>query len=85
MVLDLRAGRNDRTQVPDGVEITTLADRPDLLHAAWVARGAGYTALHTLNDETNLSMRGINKRLGYEPTPGLVMVRGPLAGVTAAP
>jgi GNAT superfamily N-acetyltransferase len=168
VVLDLRTGRKDRPPAPDGVEITTLADRPDLLHAAWEveleaapdipteggveawpfnrwrstfvdaptalpeasfialidgevvgsavltalsdgaaehgltavrrawrgrgiatalkraqiewAREAGYTALHTSNDETNLAMRGINKRLGYEPIPGYVMVRGPLAG-----
>jgi mycothiol synthase len=43
------------------------------------ARRAGYTELHTLNDETNLWMRGINERLGYEPRPAFVMVRGPLA------
>ena len=44
------------------------------------ARAAGYTELHTSNDETNFAMRGINARLGYEPTPAFVMVRGPLAG-----
>jgi GNAT superfamily N-acetyltransferase len=43
------------------------------------ARGAGYTELHTSNDEANLAMRGINKRLGYEPASPFVMVRGPLA------
>lgn len=42
------------------------------------ARGAGFTELHTSNDETNLAMRGINKRLGYEPGAAFVMVRGPL-------
>ena len=43
------------------------------------ARRVGYTELHTTNDETNLAMRGINKRLGYEPVAAFVMVRGPLA------
>jgi GNAT superfamily N-acetyltransferase len=42
------------------------------------AREAGFTELHTSNDETNLVMRGINRRLGYEPAPAFVMVRGPL-------
>jgi len=44
------------------------------------ARAAGFTELHTSNDETNFAMRGINARLGYEPAPVYVMVRGPLAG-----
>ena len=43
------------------------------------ARRTGYTELHTSNDETNLSMRSINARLGYEAAPAFVMVRGPLA------
>jgi len=43
------------------------------------ARAAGYTELHTSNDETNFAMRGINARLGYDPAPVYVMVRGPLA------
>jgi len=43
------------------------------------ARRTGYTELHTSNDETNLSMRSINTRLGYEAAPAFVMVRGPLA------
>jgi hypothetical protein len=32
-----------------------------------------------LQHEANLPMRGINARLGYEPQPPLVLVRGPLA------
>jgi GNAT superfamily N-acetyltransferase len=43
------------------------------------ARRTGYKELHTSNDETNLSMRSINARLGYEAAPAFVMVRGPLA------
>src|SRR5262245_61124806 len=43
------------------------------------ARAADYAELHTSNDEANLAMRGINARLGYEPGPTYLMVRGPLA------
>ena len=43
------------------------------------ARAAGFTELHTSNDEANFAMRGINARLGYEPKPPYLMVRGPLA------
>ena len=43
------------------------------------ARSAGLERLVTTNDETNVPMRGINARLGYEPRPGAIVVRGPLA------
>jgi hypothetical protein len=33
----------------------------------------------TSNDEANVAMRGINARLGYEPEPAYLFVRGPLA------
>ena len=167
VVLDLRTASQASTAPPAGVEITNLADRPDLVRAAWDveveaapdipteggveawpferwrsavldapsalpeaavvavangevvgsavlaalsdggaehgltavrrpwrgrgiatalksaqiewARRTGYTELHTSNDETNLSMRSINARLGYEAAPAFVMVRGPLA------
>jgi mycothiol synthase len=45
---------------------------------AW-ARNAGFERLVTSNDEANLAMRGINARLGYEPLPGFIQIRGPLA------
>jgi GNAT superfamily N-acetyltransferase len=45
---------------------------------AWAAEN-GFRRLVTYNDEANLSMRGVNARLGYEPQPPVVLVRGPLA------
>ena len=168
VVLDLTVAPAVGAAPPEGVEITTLAERPDLAHAAWEveveaatdipteggveawsferwrstfvdaptalpeagvvaiadgevvgsamltalaggtaehgltavrrawrgrgiatalkcaqiewARAAGYTELHTSNDESNFAMRGINARLGYEAATAYVMVRGPLAG-----
>lgn len=40
----------------------------------------GLTALETGNDETNAPMRAVNARLGYEPLPDEVILRGPLIG-----
>jgi mycothiol synthase len=41
------------------------------------ARAAGIERIFTTNDETNLAMRGVNARLGYEPEPERVVVSGP--------
>jgi mycothiol synthase len=41
------------------------------------ARAAGIERISTTNDETNVGMRGVNKRLGYEPEPERVVVSGP--------
>jgi GNAT superfamily N-acetyltransferase len=167
VVLDLRSARAAPLSSPDGVELVSLADRPDLARSAWEveveatpdiptegemeawpferwrsgvlegpialphasfvavadgevvgtavllalsdtaaehgltavrrawrgrgiatalkcaqiewAKAAGYEELRTANDETNLAMRGINARLGYEAAPAFVQVRGPLA------
>ncbi len=40
----------------------------------------GLTALETGNDVANAPMRAINARLGYEPLPDEVLMRGPLFG-----
>jgi GNAT superfamily N-acetyltransferase len=40
----------------------------------------GLTALETGNDEANAPMRAVNARLGYEPLPDEVILRGPLIG-----
>jgi GNAT superfamily N-acetyltransferase len=40
----------------------------------------GLEALETGNDEGNQPMRAVNLRLGYQPMPALLGVRGPLAG-----
>lgn len=40
----------------------------------------GLTALETGNDEANAPMRAVNARLGYEPLPDEVLMRGPLFG-----
>lgn len=44
---------------------------------AWAQR-AGLTALVTGNDEDNAPMRAVNARLGYQPLPDEVFMRGPL-------
>jgi mycothiol synthase len=41
------------------------------------ARKAGIEKISTANDETNVGMRGVNERLGYEPEPERVVVSGP--------
>jgi mycothiol synthase len=41
------------------------------------ARGAGIEQLFTTNDETNIGMREVNKRLGYRPAPVEILVSGP--------
>jgi mycothiol synthase len=43
----------------------------------WAIRN-GLTALVTGNDEANVGMRAVNARLGYEPLPDEVFLRGPL-------
>ncbi len=42
------------------------------------AIGAGLEALDTGNDIDNAPMRAVNRRLGYEPLPDEVFMRGPL-------
>ncbi len=51
----------------------------ELKHATidWAIRN-GLTALETGNDEANAPMRAVNMRLGYEPMPDEVVMRGPL-------
>ena len=44
------------------------------------AVGAGLEALEADNDEINLPMRAINRRLGYQPLPDTVILRGPVRG-----
>ena len=44
----------------------------------WAMRH-GLEWLETGNDETNAPMRAVNARLGCQPTPDLLGVRGPLA------
>lgn len=46
---------------------------------AWSIKN-GLTALETGNDEANAPMRAVNARLGYEPLPDEVLMRGPLFG-----
>ena len=43
------------------------------------ARAAGVERLFTTNDEDNVGMREVNKRLGYKPLPTEIVVSGPLA------
>jgi mycothiol synthase len=40
------------------------------------ARAAGIERISTTNDETNIGMRGVNERLGYEPQPERIVVSG---------
>lgn len=53
----------------------------ELKHAtiAWSIEN-GLTALETGNDEANAPMRAVNARLGYEPLPDEVLMRGPVSG-----
>jgi mycothiol synthase len=41
------------------------------------ARVAGIERIFTSNDETNVGMRGVNARLGFEPEPERIVVGGP--------
>jgi GNAT superfamily N-acetyltransferase len=43
------------------------------------ARAAGVEQLFTTNDEENVGMREVNRRLGYTPLPAEIVVSGPLA------
>jgi RimJ/RimL family protein N-acetyltransferase len=46
---------------------------------AW-AIAAGLTALETGNDVDNAPMRAVNAKLGFQPLPDTVTLRGPLVG-----
>ena len=50
----------------------------------WAIRN-DLTALDTGNDEDNAPMRAVNARLGYQPLPDEVTMRGPLFGAKMAP
>lgn len=56
-----------------------LATTLKLASIGWAVRH-GLTALETGNDEANAPMRAVNARLGYEPLPDEVILRGPLDG-----
>ena len=45
---------------------------------AW-AKEHGYERLKTMNEERNAPIRKLNERYGYRPTPGRIVVVGPLA------
>jgi RimJ/RimL family protein N-acetyltransferase len=57
-----------------GQGIATALKRAQL---RW-AKNAGFERIQTSNDEANTAMRGINARLGYEPEPASLLLRGPL-------
>jgi GNAT superfamily N-acetyltransferase len=44
---------------------------------AW-AKNNGYARLETFNEERNEPIRRLNERHGYRPTPGEIIVRGPI-------
>jgi RimJ/RimL family protein N-acetyltransferase len=44
------------------------------------ASTVGLEALEASNDEVNLPMRAINRRLGYRPLPDGLILRGPVFG-----
>jgi GNAT superfamily N-acetyltransferase len=44
---------------------------------AW-AKNNGYARLETFNEERNEPIRRLNERHGYRPTPGQIIVRGPI-------
>lgn len=45
---------------------------------AWRAKQAGLCSIETTNDEGNAAMRAVNARLGFEPLPAWLLLRGPL-------
>ena len=47
---------------------------------AW-AKSAGIERLTTTNEVRNAPMRRVNELLGYEPAPGRIMLRGPVASI----
>lgn len=49
----------------------------------WWAIRNGLTALETGNDEDNAPMRAVNARLGYQPLPDEVTMRGPVGSSRA--
>lgn len=56
-----------------------LATTLKLATIAWAIEH-GLTALETGNDEANAPMRAVNARLGYEPLPDSVILRGAVEG-----
>ncbi len=56
-----------------------LATALKLATIAWAIEHE-LSALETGNDEGNAPMRAVNARLGYEPLPDEIMMRGPLVG-----
>jgi mycothiol synthase len=56
-----------------------LATTLKLATVAWAIEH-GLSALETGNDEANAAMRAVNARLGYEPLPDAVILRGALIG-----
>jgi GNAT superfamily N-acetyltransferase len=62
-----------------GRGLATLLKRATI---AWALR-EGLTALVTGNDEDNAPMRAVNARLGYQPLPDEVFLRGPLVSADA--
>jgi RimJ/RimL family protein N-acetyltransferase len=52
-----------------------LATALKLRTIAWAVAN-GLTALETGNDEANLAMQAVNRRLGYRPLPDLLTMRG---------
>jgi GNAT superfamily N-acetyltransferase len=45
---------------------------------AW-AKERGYERVATQNEMRNEPIRRLNERLGYRPSPGRIIMRGPLA------
>lgn len=70
---------HDMTAVARAWRGRGLATTLKLATIAWAIEH-GLTALETGNDEANAPMRAVNARLGYEPLPDEVILRGPLIG-----
>ncbi|MFP5342582.1 MAG: N-acetyltransferase family protein [Candidatus Limnocylindria bacterium] len=70
---------HDMTAVARAWRGRGLATTLKLATIAWAIEH-GLTALETGNDEANAPMRAVNARLGYEPLPDEIVLRGPLIG-----
>lgn len=84
-VVGYAALRRRGAGAPDAENLLTAVRRPwrergiaTALKRAQIERAheAGIERIFTSNDETNVAMRGVNKRLGYEPQPERIIVSG---------
>ena len=75
---------HDMTGVRRAYRGRGIARALKLTTIAWAIRN-GLEALESGNDEDNAAMRTLNGRLGYQPLPDALTMRGPASGGIIAP